>query len=236
MDLRLLRESLRKKTADLFAERFPAPGVMVHVDDFHERVERLNNLMRRVNRHQSRKGNARGARNQNQRSITEMSELRDALAAGKSILVFDCEWHRDTQVTHEIGYTLYGNGVTQSYNLRLSPRAHGVFDFGRTEFLPRDEAYARFVRVCEQVEFYGGQALKNDFDHLRSHGVELPVRPVFDTLWWGRTLTGKVSKLSTLAEHFGVECPRPHCGGNDARYTLEIMLRMLEVSAVSEAA
>lgn len=231
--MRRLMSNLKVARDELWARRYPEPGVCVDFPEFWPGIQRLNEVTKAANRHSSLMGSRRSAGARLQRVHASMEAFRAGLAEGKTFVAFDCEWHRSTQVTLEIGVTVYRDGVTTSYNLRVNTGhgATGKFDFGNTEVLAREACMKRFVELCEQADFYVGHSLSNDFDHLRQFKVEVPYRPVFDTQSWGRKLIGHQASLSTLAGHYGVDCPRPHVGGNDARYTWEVMLRMAQTQA-----
>lgn len=227
MDMRRLQTSLKEARDELWARRFPSPGVIVDFPEFWPRIQRLNDVTKAVARHSSIMG---GRRSANRRQHASIEMFREGLEQGKTFVTFDFEWHRRTQETLEVGVTIFRAGETKSYNLRVrcGHSVTGRFDFGITEVLKREAFYKRFAELVETADFYVGHSIRNDFDHLRRNGVHLTSLPIFDTQSWGRRLIGQQASLSHLAEKYGVACPRPHVGGNDARYTWEVMLRMAE--------
>ena len=141
--------------------------------------------------------------------------------------------------TREIGYTTLQNGVMESFNLRNadSTRRNWVgFGFGDTQVMPASEIMTRIMAEGQKASFYVGHSLGVDLDHMREHGAKMPSRPILDTFLLAKLVGGLPRDLSgvsvsVLAKHFGIAAPKPHSGGNDARYTMEVLLAMMDAYA-----
>lgn len=145
------------------------------------------------------------------------------------IIVVDLEWNMWTQLTTEIGYTVYRNGVVESFNLCIGITGDR-FAYGVSEYMDRDSAYERLKAECQAADLLVGHSFRNDLKHLASHGVLLEPKPFADTQRWQRAIdkAGKSAKLTDLCLMHGVEIADPHVGGNDARMTFEVFRKLLQ--------
>lgn len=161
----------------------------------------------------------------------EIAMGREAIAAGKVFMAFDCE-RTMTEVTKEVGVTIYrsATGTFESYNYRLEGmKLKTGFSYGTTQVVTMDELRAILVAHANEADFYVGHSLTIDFEHLRAQEIKLTKRRFFDTMWFSHALFGEGSNsLSHLAERYGIaEGFRAHNGGNDARKTMEVFLQMV---------
>ena len=141
--------------------------------------------------------------------------------------------------TREIGYTTLQNGVMESFNLRSTGtrRTSWVgFQFGQTELVAEDDIIARIVSEAAKASYIVGHSIGMDMDHIREHGGVMPRRPILDTFMlaslipeFNGHLTG--ANLGALAAYYGIYAPKPHSGGNDSRYTMEVLLAMIDAYA-----
>lgn len=228
MDLKRLLNALEEKKTALFQARFPSPGVQVHIDNFYEQINRIRAVERRVRRHKNWK---RAAQRDTMRQISLSQELdlvRLALSEGKTLLAFDLEWHRQHQTTQEIGLTTYRSGSIVSENIQLKPLGRR-FNYGISVMTSKEKAVEMLVARCEAADYYVGQSISNDFRNLRQNGIVIPERPHFDTERLARAFTRPEDgrSLTALCKAFGIDCSNMHCAGNDARYTLEVLLAMV---------
>jgi hypothetical protein len=171
----------------------------------------------------------------------ENTSLRETGESGELILETKASVAVGTEITglsatRELGFTTFKNGVMVSVNLRAedAKKSHWIgFEFGDTQRVSVEEMTARLMAVAKDATFYIGHSLMIDIMHLREAGVYLPNLPILDTF----ELAGLVphfaedaldgANLSAVAAYFGVEAKAPHCGGNDARYNMEVLLAMV---------
>lgn len=165
-----------------------------------------------------------------ERIMAEVETVRQAIADGKTLMAFDVERTVADDRTKEIGVTLYRNGVFESYNYRAQGMNLKIgFSYGDTCVMPVETIYDKMREHGHEADYYVGHSLISDFEHLRRQCVKLPKRQYFDTLWWSMALAGfeDGNSLSALVDHFGLsDSFRPHNGGNDARMTMEVLIRM----------
>jgi hypothetical protein len=176
--------------------------------------------------------------------VSRLTEVRDAMANGKIVLAWDVErsWPdlvTGERETREIGYTTYRKGVISSHNLRYkdSKKRNWIgFGFGNTKVVDYKTMFEIILRETTAASFYVGHSLGVDIDHLSyempKHGVPMiPRKPILDTFTLSTLVFDKDkdgANLSAVAAQYGVETPAPHCGGNDARYNMELLLKMIE--------
>lgn len=234
MNLDLLEKALKKKIGSLYLSKHPSPGVVNDVPNFEEDMLRLRKFQRRVGRHAVfMKARAKDIETR-ERVITELKAANTAILAGHRILAIDTE--RWADVTQEIGLTIYEGGQMTSHNLRVMgdgvPPRGDYYHYGESESLTWPETVERVKREAATAKFYVGHSLIGDFESMKDQGLILPKVPFLDTFWLSHIVEGKEGvSLSALAGHFEIETPRPHCGGNDARYNMEVLLALIEAYA-----
>lgn len=231
MDITTIENSVKKLIGRLYLSRFPSKGVVVDVPDFDARMARLRSFQRRLRGHYRLMNQRHRLKAQGDKMRSEIDVVRDAIAAGQTFMAFDVE-RTMTGLTKEVGVTMWKNGNFRSFNYRVEGMRLKIgFAFGNTKVIPESELAAILVAHAEVADAYVGHSLATDLDHLKSKEIVLPFRRVFDTFWLAdsrRDLFGVSGnrRLEDLAAQFGVKADRPHNGGNDARYTMEVLLAM----------
>jgi hypothetical protein len=164
----------------------------------------------------------------------QIAQLRTALERGDRLVAIDVEAHRYTQKLTEVGISIREKGHSLSYNLRLNERKklqqHDLFDFGETIWMDQMEVHAWITGATRDAYAFIGHSFKDDILMLRRDGYELPAIPYYDTANWSRKLFqgGQARRLGDVCSAYGVAAPLPHNGGNDARYTLDVMMAIVE--------
>lgn len=235
MDIQTIELSVKKLKRTLYMSRYPSPGVVLDVPGFDEKMKRLNAFLRRVQAHIKWLNGRRRAQEHAEKMRLPLSLVRDGIAAGKTFMAFDVERSREN-VTKEVGVTLWKDGVFRSFNYRIegSPfKFKQRFRFGKTTMVTAEELASILIAHGETADFYIGHSLAIDLEHLKSKGIDMPFRSVVDTFWlaggWPEIFGEEGNRrLEDLARHFGITADRPHNGGNDARYTMEVLLAMVE--------
>jgi hypothetical protein len=231
MDLNALELRVKKKVSVLYHEKHPEPGVIVDVPDFDARMGRLRAFQRNLRGHReimtARKKRADYVASQ----VAVLWELSRALADGKRIMAFDVE-RTLSEITQEVGVTTFRRGEGfRSFNFRVegAPKRAMSFAFGNSDVMPWEEMKRRLMLEGEQSDFYVGHSIATDFEHLKSKGLRLPFRPIMDTFHASCLVEEREGgKLGELCEYLGVDASRPHGGGNDARYNMELALAMVD--------
>jgi hypothetical protein len=156
------------------------------------------------------------------------------LEAGKTLTCIDVErggWDRKIQ---EVGITKLTKDdmVSTNYVIKGVVRKR-QFNFGETKFVSED----RMIRILDRellvADAIVGHSVYIDIDHMKSFGVTFAKAfPVFDTGMWADTLTltGKIkdSTLKGMLNYYSIPHTVLHCGGNDARYNMELLIKMME--------
>jgi hypothetical protein len=157
--------------------------------------------------------------------------VRVGVAQGLVFVSFDVERCVD-RLTREIGFTIYRSetGEMVSRNFRIEAARREYFSYGATEIAPLEEIFAHLLAAVEEADFLVGHSLLGDFKQLQLQGMTLPQRRVLDTHLLANVLVGpeEANSLVILARRFGLGEFRAHNGGNDARITMELLLRMVD--------
>lgn len=231
MDIQTVENSIKKLIGRLYLSRFPSKGVVVDVPGFDEKMRRLRAAFSRLQDHYRLMDQRRRLKAQSDKMQSEIAAAREGIAAGKTFMAFDVE-RTLQEVTKEVGVTMWKDGKFRSFNYRIEGMRLKIgFAFGDTKIVTNDELVAILIAHAEEADFYVGHSLSRDLDHLKSKGITMPIRRVFDTFWMAdgrRDIFGDSGdrRLEDLARHFGIKADRPHNGGNDARYTMEVLLAM----------
>ena len=240
MNIVATERALKAKIKALYLSRHPEPGVVVEVEGFDALMSRYRGVQRRINNHRKLMKGRRVRREFIDGVMDQVARARAILAGGGNLMAFDAERTVAGDLTKEIGVTIYraDTGIFESHNYRVEGmRLKNGFSYGDTEVLPMTAVYEKLHQHAARADCFVGHALVMDFAHLRRRGVKMPQRQYFDTLPMSRALLGfeDGNNLSALAEHFGLaEGFRPHNGGNDARMTMEVFLRMVAESGPVE--
>ena len=236
MDIQRLSRALKTQIGTEYRARHPAPGVIVEIPDFQVRVDKLNRVLRKAGEHRTWEAASLRWSKARATSLRRRTRAAAELAQGERLLSFDIEFAEESRETFEIGWTVIDCDVVETYNYRVAGAQwpHSC-DFAETIEAPLPDIIALLSIEAAKAHAYVGHGLYNDFEHLEALGHWLPVHSVYDTAILETTLhadRGKLEdmqKLTVLCERYGIACPRPHSAGNDSRYTLEVLLRMLRV-------
>lgn len=231
MDLARLEKNLKAKISKLYFSKFPLDCTeQVEVQDFDKNMRRLRMFQRKLQTHtelmKKREKNAEMLR----QCRDLLSRAHDAISSGKMLMSIDIE-RSYTEIAQEVGITIYQNGKMSSFNLRIkdTPPRPDRFHFGSSNEMTWAEAKDVVLQYANVSTFYVGHSLFVDFEHMKTNGLRLPMRPWLDTNELSYLIEGMYgSKLGELAAHLQIAAPHPHCGGNDARYNMEVLLAMVE--------
>jgi len=234
MNLELIEKNLKKKIGALYLSKHPSRGVEIDVPNFEEDMLRLRKFQRRVGCHAAFMKERAKRLETIERIVAELKAANAAILAGHRLLAIDTE--RWAETTQEIGLTIYEGGQITSHNLRVMgenvPPRGDYYHYGDSESLTWEQTIERVKREAASAKFYVGHSLIGDFESMKDQGLILPKVPFLDTFWLSHIVEGKEGvSLSALAGHFEIETPRPHCGGNDARYNMEVLLALIEAYA-----
>jgi hypothetical protein len=213
-----------------------------HNHRLREAKGRLAKVLSKVRAHQVLLRDRRNEKIAYANLVGRLVDLRVAIAGGARLLAFDVERSLPKKgfphgELREIGYTVFQHGVMESHNLRsnTAERANWVgFSFGDTKRMDDCDIHDALMLEARKADFYVGHSLLVDINYLKhTMAQRLPVKEVFDTFDLSMLVEsfGQArleANLSTVAEHFGVSAPKPHSGGNDARYNMELLLAMVE--------
>ncbi len=233
MDIEATERALKAKIKALYLSRHPEKGVMIDVEGFDDLMGRYRSVQRRITVHRQLMKGRRARREFHHGIGIEVALVRQAIVDSKTLMAFDVE-RTLSDLTKEIGVTLYRDGVFESHNYRAEGmKLKTGFSYGQTEVLPIKTLYGKVREHAHRAHYYVGHALIMDFEHLRRQGVVLTKHRYFDTLRWSQALLGfeEGNNLTALAEHFGMaEGFRAHNGGNDARMTMEVLIQMVKAT------
>lgn len=234
MNIDALEIRVKKAVSVLYQERFPTKGVEVSVPDFDARMERLRAVQRRMRSHRDLMGSRVRRASHVAAQLKKLSEMAGLLKAGKRIMSLDVE-RTMSDVLQEVGVTTFKRGEGfRSFNFRIegAPRRSMRFAFGDSEVMPLAALSERLIAEANQSSAYVGHSIGYDFDTLWDNGVMMPRLTFMDTFYASCLMEGQDGKkLGELCAYMGVEAARPHGGGNDARYTMELVLAMIEAYA-----
>jgi hypothetical protein len=246
MDLDRLERGLNEKIKELYFAKFPGDGVENDVPDFEAKMARLCHVRYLIRG--SRKYEFLGHREwtkRRQRVIDDCEEARAVLKTlrkliddGRRFTAIDVERTNDGAILQEVGITHFQAGKMLSMNLRVAgvPKRRNNFAFGDSEVLELDVLRERVVRETQDSDQYVGHNLGVDFDLLKKNGIFIPTRPVIDTMRVSPAVPHlRDASLVNLATYFGIAADRPHSGGNDARYNMELVLAMVEAYGTYDA-
>ena len=224
-----LEKRLRDEIKANYFARFPAPGVRLEIEGLEARTVRLKDVLRKV----QLRIKALKVRAEHEAKLAKIRfnfavAARD-IEAGKKLVAIDVErsWAHETQ---EIGVTVFQNGKFETMNYRVQGMHRKVgFEFGRTIVMSWEDIKEVVHLHCKDAIYYIGHSFVGDLEHMRKKELHLPRAVVMDTYFLSYICEeNSFSSLGTLCEHFGIVANRPHCGGNDARYNMELFLAMVE--------
>lgn len=223
----------------MFKVRYPPAGVAwaedFDLDAWTARRERLERLLRKGTDHLS----FQHQQQKRWRYAAKIDRMKaragQAIAMNETLLAIDVEGVRSGRL-HEIGLAIYKDGVITSRNLRVpGAKSRVEFEFGETEIMPINKIAMTLRLLVEKSQFLVGHSLVSDFHALKEMGITIAERPFFDTAEWAQRGWTQAPKLGDLCAELGVPARVPHCGGNDARYSLEALLKMATPYVAEEA-
>lgn len=233
MNIVATERALKAKIKALYLARHPAPGVVAEVEGYDALMDRYRGVQRRINNHRRLIQSRLSRRSMVDGVVDQVNRAQAIIARGGILVSFDAERTVVGDLTKEIGVTIYRSDTNtfESHNYRVEGmHLKNRFSYGNTEVMPASDVYEKVRKHVMSADCLVGHALIMDFNHLQRRGVELPKRKYFDTLPMSRALLGfeEGNNLTALAKHFNLaEGFRPHNGGNDARMTMEVFLRMV---------
>ncbi|UTU08089.1 hypothetical protein CcrC1_gp403 [Caulobacter phage C1] len=220
----------------LYKRRYGPQATEMDIPTFDAEIARLRGLQERCRARDERKAAKVRWAEHVARMLGEMAfahrvihnpDKREPL----TLMAFDIEQTMDG-VLEEVGVAILRRGVMLNYNYRLAGagRTHD-FHFGSTTYLHSLAAFQAVLEVhAAGVDYYAGQSLNYDFDRLKAQGIVLPRRAVFDVGHWSTIESDnkEMTSLEASCARHGIDTSGMHCGGNDAAYTLQLMLAMID--------
>jgi hypothetical protein len=168
------------------------------------------------------------------RLVSQLKIAYSQVIGRKRFMSFDVERLPDGQF-HEIGITLFQGRSMESFNYRLKGIERGPkFIFGKSIVADFDIIRNLILLHADAVDHFVGHEILADLKHLTEEGIELPNRFRYDTALWAKLLLGYTPKLFDLTQMYNVGASQFHCGGNDARYTAEVFLKMVHTHHAGE--
>lgn len=237
MNLELLEKRLKAKIGKLYLSRFPQQGVENDVPNFDEDMRRLRMFQVRLREHTDLMKKRNKVISDRDEAIQELVRVRKMIDAGACITAIDAERTARETVLQEVGVSHFKDGKITSMNLRVAgvQKRRTSFAFGDSEVLEMDALRERLAKETQGSDHYVGHNLGIDFDILKKNGIIIAKRSFTDTMRVSPVVPDlRDASLVNLATHFGVDASRPHSGGNDARYNLELLLAMVEAYGTYE--
>lgn len=135
-----------------------------------------------------------------------------------------------TQEGHfqEVGITLIRGREMESFNYRVKGVGRGpIFLFGNTMEADVSIIKNLILLHAQSADVYLGHDIQHDLRHLEAEGIVIPNKFHYDTARMARTILGYTPSLYALTQQYGTAAQQFHCGGNDARYTAEVFVKMV---------
>jgi DNA polymerase III epsilon subunit-like protein len=150
-------------------------------------------------------------------------------------------WERDTGRVTEVGVAIFSKGELRHRhflvaehlamrNGRYSEDNRDHFLFGTSETLPLAKVAAEVSAELRSADFFIGHDVHNDVEWLREIGCDIDPRlenGVIDIQGVAHLRgLGRQRSLKDLVEACGLDPERLHNGGNDAAFTLQVLLSL----------
>lgn len=167
---------------------------------------------------------------------------------GKSKIVsFDFEFsfnkHKNDYMVTEMGVAISDKGkettfhylIQENYEKKRNRSMQDKFDFGQTEVLPFTKIKAVINEHLKGADYVLFHEMREDYDIMKRLGYDFENKKdiqIIDTqLCYKRYFRPKNSlpngeKLENLLDSFKIQAKHLHNGGNDAKYTLMLLLKM----------
>ncbi|KAK9680933.1 hypothetical protein K7432_015797 [Basidiobolus ranarum] len=185
---------------------------------------------------------------QERRTLLSLRKAQQAIEQKKFMFfAIDVESYEvDHSFITEVGWTMY-NSVKNTFsdkhyiireNLHLRNGRY-VAD-NKEQFTFGESVYTSLLNTATKLEadwdsgyptILVGHDVKNDLEYLREMGAKISEpSEVFDTsnLYMALTKNNQRRKLSKILDEFGIEHEYLHNAGNDAHYTMEAFLAMIQ--------
>ena len=238
MDIDKVQRSIRHRIGSLHQA---ANSGDITRDGFDQQVAALHRLMAKLGAHRKIQKRIARDRESRQRFIKHARRAAECFAAGQKFVAVDVEIYRQVgcrDLLIEFGVTTHQSGETISHHVVIAGREHLVpamiperrpFEFGESVVMDESDAISWLNGFVACADCVVGHELAADRAYLKGL-VEIPETDWFDTAFMTGLLNGRRLSLSEAASAYGVEARFPHNGGNDARYTLETLLKMCEAA------
>lgn len=227
MNLDHLQERLDTREAELNEVRKQPYGYL-KVAKRLKKIERIRGRIsaRQILLSQRQRDSVALARRERFRTQVQIAH-RNLVSANKRFMSIDVERLPSGQF-HEIGITMIQGTSVESFNYRLKGIERGPqFIFGKTIEASFDIIKNLVLLHASGADAYIGHSIRFDLKHLTEEGIDLPRRFFYDTAEWAKVFHGYVPSLYYLTQMYGVGSQQFHCGGNDARYTGEVFVKMV---------
>jgi len=166
---------------------------------------------------------------------------------GSKIVSFDFEFsfnkHKNDYMVTEMGVAISDNGkettfhylIQENYEKKRNRSMQDKFDFGQTEVLPFTKIKAVINEHLKGADYVLFHEMREDYDIMKRLGYDFENKKdiqIIDTqLCYKRYFRPKNSlpngeKLENLLDSFKIQAKHLHNGGNDAKYTLMLLLKM----------
>lgn len=164
----------------------------------------------------------------------------DPLFLNKKIVSIDFEYYNLN--VYEVGVSTYDNGVqtnnhyliNENYiNKKTKPDRQFMFKFGETDIIPEIMISSIISEHLKNVDYILAHGYSNDYLILKKYGLDLEKEErlkILDTaLYYKKHFQpeqGNAFNLKTMLNMFNIDSESLHNAGNDAAYTLSLMMDM----------
>lgn len=160
-----------------------------------------------------------------------LDKVREVLARDGVVLAIDTEYDERKRLT-EVGLCIYKAGAFAARNLQPKKHqpAHDRFKHGTSEIVDRDTLKAEIVTAVAQADLIVGHSLTSDIKMLKANEIVINPRCVADTALLSSLYgqRGVWMKLGSLCRRLEITPSGLHCGGNDAFYTAQALVKMAQ--------
>lgn len=147
------------------------------------------------------------------------------------IVAIDTEWSTGGAAFDELGIAVWDRGVMlEPVNIRTMHRTNEGASIGGHRIHSIDQVLAILVRTLDGTDRIAMHAGGNDRRRLEMAGFRLPHVEGIDTLTWHRMATGErdPASLTKVCARLDVRHDCPHVASNDAKATLDAVMRMIQ--------
>jgi hypothetical protein len=158
---------------------------------------------------------------------------------------FEFDQNKDFKIS-ECGVSTYFNGslthehyiVEGNYENKKHYNLQFQFNFGESKVVPLETLMAIVAEKLKKADYIAGHNITSEFLILQRHGMnllEMPhIKPIdTEQLFKKHFQTGfddKTSSLTSILTKLNIEYTNLHNAGNDAAYTMEALLKMIDKS------